>query len=59
MRKREEFEQMTEVELFDEIIDAVQGDMWDGMRSKTLIKEERLMKQVFAEKMRKAGIKWD
>lgn len=51
-------EQFTERELFDEILSAQKGDMWDGMSSKKLSEETKLMIQVFGEKMKAKGINW-
>lgn len=45
-------------DLFNEILNLAQGDLWDGFQSKTCRNNELLAKKVFGERMRVLGIEW-
>lgn len=58
MTLEEEYKDYTVQELFDEIINLEQGDMWEGMQSVRCKSELKAAKKVFGEKMIELGIDW-
>lgn len=51
--------QYTTKELFDEILNLQEGDLWDGVKSSYCESRLKLFLSEFANRMRAAGIDWD
>ena len=59
VRTKEDFFNMTERELFYEIISLAQGDGEDGWSSKENDKELENAHDAFGEKMKSLGVNWE